>query len=72
LAVNKLGQHFLDKGGRQQAKVYGWERSVWLAQKKPELALQSPENYAIFAGMMFWSDWWWIRGVAETAAQIAA
>lgn len=50
--------------------MYGWKNSVWLAQKQPGIALKSPENYAIFAGTMFWSDWWWITGMAQKSAEV--
>jgi hypothetical protein len=51
--------------------VYGWSKSAWFAQKKPDMALMSPDNYAMFAGAMFWSDWWWLTGRAQSVAAIA-
>jgi hypothetical protein len=62
---------FPGKGARTEKQgVYGWRNSVLFAQQQPQIAIESPENYSIFAGTMFWSKFWWVSGKAQTAKDL--
>lgn len=64
---SKLG--FLGKKDKVE-RVFGWENSILYAKEQPQNVIESPENYAFYAAMMFWSNFWWITGKAQTVAEV--